>query len=122
VQSREVCASVASVQTGNDHSGLGARLKSLRVSRGLSMRALGERLGITSAHVSNIEGGKRHFTTKVAADWLTACGVQNDDVALALDLLLVLGLADETLKRSLHAQFASLLRDLSQGREGPRPQ
>jgi transcriptional regulator with XRE-family HTH domain len=111
-------ASVSSMKTDPDPvSGLGSRLKLLRERKGLSQRALASRLGISGAHVANIELEKTNYTRQVVIDWLAACDVTDADIALALDLLLVLGLADEHLKRSLAAQFAALVRDLTTERD-----
>lgn len=42
------------------------RLKELRTARGLTIRALEEKVGISHTQITHIENGKRNFTTKNA--------------------------------------------------------
>ena len=41
---------------------VGNRIKTMRMKKGLSQRALAESVGISQAHMSNIENGRSHVT------------------------------------------------------------
>lgn len=99
--------------TEDDLEGLPARLRALRARRKLTQRALADAMGVSAATVANIELGKKQPRVQTLVDWLVACGLDQGDLDLAADFVLVLGLADASLKRSLHAQFRALIDDLS---------
>lgn len=55
-----------------------SKLKELRVSRGLTIRALAEKVGISHTQITHIENGKRNLTTKNARIFADFFGVSVD--------------------------------------------
>jgi transcriptional regulator with XRE-family HTH domain len=54
----------------------GQRLRELRVQRALSLRALGERSGVTFATINNLENGKRPARLVTIRKLANALGVE----------------------------------------------
>lgn len=54
---------------------VGAELKRMRVHAGLTMRALGERLGVTHSAIACFESGRAMHATTTLLDFARACGV-----------------------------------------------
>lgn len=55
-----------------------SKLKELRVSRGLTIRALAEKVGVSHTQITHIENGKRNLTTKNARIFADFFGVSVD--------------------------------------------
>lgn len=51
-------------------------LKKARADAGLSLRALGARMGYSAPYVLDIERGARRATPEIVAKWAAACEVE----------------------------------------------
>lgn len=52
------------------------QLKRARLQAGLAQRELGEAVGLSQGHISNIESGRRETGLDVIDRWIAACGCQ----------------------------------------------
>jgi transcriptional regulator with XRE-family HTH domain len=82
----------------------GGRLRTLRVDRGLSGRALADQLGWVPSKISKLETGRQLATDSDVTDWCQATGTPESVAADLLDLLV-----------DLRVEYASWRRQLASG-------
>lgn len=63
---------------------LGAELKKLRIGAGLSIRALGEKIGKHNSYVTRVENGKQFIDFATLLDFIKATGGNAEQVIRAV--------------------------------------
>lgn len=60
--------------TGQELADPAATLREARTTAGLTQAEVAERLGMSTAHISDIERGNRKASPALVAQWVEACG------------------------------------------------
>ena len=77
--------------------GFGNRLRAMRIAKGLSQRALGERVGVSFTYISKVENGKLDFGDYPSEDLIRRLAAALD--ADEEDLLLLAEKIPEAIRR-----------------------
>lgn len=72
--------------TSDDMKAIGSFLKTRRIAKGMTARQLGDKVGVSDAHIIYIEKGQRKATFEKLANIMTALGLSVDEVLSGIGL------------------------------------